>query len=142
MFLVVDVANVCRSNDPFLVDVDIGHDHGYRKECPVGKSDQRSLRDSPHPCRSHTQDGSITQARLRRALLLAKIFSASSAFFAAHLYKRGLKPRDYILDSEIRADTREENPLRSLRLCGEFFSVAASPRCVLSCASCAPFPAH
>src|SRR6266566_6743273 len=59
MLLVVDVANVCRSNDPFLVDVDIGHDHGYRKECPVGKSDRRSLGGSPHPCRSHTQDSSI-----------------------------------------------------------------------------------
>src|SRR5438552_12692254 len=59
MLLVVDVANVCSSNGPFLVDVDIGNDHGYRKECPVGKSDQRSLRGSPHPCRSHTQDSSI-----------------------------------------------------------------------------------
>src|SRR5205814_6600149 len=45
-------------------------------------------------------------------------------------YKRGLKPRDYILDSEIRAGTRKAKTLSSLRLGGKFSSVAASPRCV------------
>src|SRR5437762_11864122 len=74
-----------------------------------------------------------------RSIVPFPMIRSAFASFAAHLYKRGLKPRDYILDSEIRADTREEKTLRSLRLCGEFFSVAASPRCVLSCASCAPF---
>src|SRR5437762_14211279 len=49
---------------------------------------------------------------------------------AAHLYERGLKPRDYILDSKSGADTPEEKTLSPLRLCGEFFSVAAPPRCV------------
>src|SRR6266702_974517 len=66
----------------------------------------------------------------RVSCFLAKVFSASSAFFAAHLYKRGLKPRDYILDSEIRADTRKEKTLSSLRLCGEFSSVASAGRAV------------
>ena len=40
--------------------------------------------------------------------------------------------RSDILDSESRADALEEKTLSPLRLCGEFFSVAAPPRCVLS----------
>ena len=48
-----------------------------------------------------------------------KIFSAYSAFFAAHVCERGLKPRDYILDSESRADTPEE---KTLSLCASAVS--------------------